>query len=333
VLAGENMVILDSITITGADGYNTAIIPVLEALGCNPLTIKSYNYYKNHAYGDGVLKNVLDPVFDKLDKLADKPVQTIVDILPNVVYFMESGSLEKCISNLLLPITSMINRVPGVIDFNVDVTELTKSLDLNTGMFLVRTSGVSNGLHFAEFTTDGIFVPLYAIADNSVFVVENGVAVARNIVVARQDSENAYIKASEISKFTNKVVIADDSGLVVDAYPKLLGVYSHRFLENEPYSVKNAELIKMVEGKIRTGRYICVICVMNLLDKPIFFEGRFEGTIAYEPKGNNGFGYDPIFIPEGYDKTVAELSNEEKNQMSHRGIASRKLVDFLNSMK
>jgi hypothetical protein len=62
-------------------------------------------------------------------------------------------------------------------------------------MFLVRTSGVSNGLHFAEFTTDGIFVPLYAIADNSVFVVENGVAVVRDVVIARQDSENAYIKS------------------------------------------------------------------------------------------------------------------------------------------
>ena len=78
---------------------------------------------------------------------------------------------------------------------NGKITFVSKSLDLNTGMFLVRTSGVSDGLHFAEFTTDGIFVPLYAIADNSVFVVENGVAVARNIVVARQDSENAYIKS------------------------------------------------------------------------------------------------------------------------------------------
>lgn len=78
---------------------------------------------------------------------------------------------------------------------NGKITFVSKSLDLNTGMFLVRTSGVSNGLHFAEFTTDGIFVPLYAIADNSVFVVENGVAVARNIVVVRQDSENAYIKS------------------------------------------------------------------------------------------------------------------------------------------
>lgn len=78
---------------------------------------------------------------------------------------------------------------------NGKITYISNDLDLNTGMFLVRTSGVSNGLHFAEFTTDGIFVPLYAIADNSVFVVENGVAVARDIVIARQDSENAYIKS------------------------------------------------------------------------------------------------------------------------------------------
>jgi hypothetical protein len=78
---------------------------------------------------------------------------------------------------------------------NGKITYVSKSLDLNTGMFLVRTSGVSNGLHFAEFTTDGIFVPLYAVADNSVFVVENGVAVARDVVIVRQDSENAYIKS------------------------------------------------------------------------------------------------------------------------------------------
>ena len=78
---------------------------------------------------------------------------------------------------------------------NGKIAYVSKSLDLNTGMFLVRTSGVSNGLHFAEFTTDGIFVPLYAIVDNSVFVVENGVAVARDVVIARQDSEHAYIKS------------------------------------------------------------------------------------------------------------------------------------------
>lgn len=78
---------------------------------------------------------------------------------------------------------------------NGKITYVANDIDLSTGMFLVRTSGVSDGLHFAEYTTDGIFVPLYAIADNSVFVVENGVAVVRDVVIARQDSENAYIKS------------------------------------------------------------------------------------------------------------------------------------------
>ena len=76
---------------------------------------------------------------------------------------------------------------------NGKITFVSKSLDLNTGMFLVRTSGVSNGLHFAEFTTDGYFVPLYAVSNNRVYVAENGVATVRDVVVARQDSENAYI--------------------------------------------------------------------------------------------------------------------------------------------
>ena len=75
------------------------------------------------------------------------------------------------------------------------ITYVSKSIDLNTGMYLVRTSGVSDGLHFAEFTTDGIFVPLYAISDNSVFIVNNGIATKRNIKIARQDSENAYIES------------------------------------------------------------------------------------------------------------------------------------------
>jgi hypothetical protein len=94
--------------------------------------IKSYSSYKNSAAGDGVLKNVLEPVFDLLDELCEAPVKTIVDVLPNIVYFMESGSLEKCIANLLLPITSMFNRTPGVIEIPLDATELTKQLDINT---------------------------------------------------------------------------------------------------------------------------------------------------------------------------------------------------------
>ena len=75
------------------------------------------------------------------------------------------------------------------------ITFVSKNIDLNTGMYLVRTSGVSDGLHFAEFTTDGIFVPLYAVSNNSVMVVDNGVAVPRDVKIARQDSETAYIES------------------------------------------------------------------------------------------------------------------------------------------
>lgn len=144
MLAEENMTIFDSITITGGDGYNTAVIPILEALGCDSFSVKSYNSYKNQAHGDGVIKNILDPVFDLVDDISRKPVQTIVDVLPNIVYFMESGSLEKCISNLLLPVSAMLNRVPGVVDFSLDTTELTKNLDLNTLMgSMLKVSGVN----------------------------------------------------------------------------------------------------------------------------------------------------------------------------------------------
>lgn len=149
VLAGEDFVIMNSITIRGADGYNTAIIPVLEALGCSPLTIKSYSSYKNNTAGDGVLKNVLEPVFDMLDKLCDAPIKTIVDALPNIIYFMESGSLEKCISNLLLPITSVLNRTPGVFDISFDTTELTKQLDINNIM-----SGMLKGVGISGLELD-----------------------------------------------------------------------------------------------------------------------------------------------------------------------------------
>ena len=145
--------------------------------------------------------------------------------------------------------------------------------------------------------------------------------------------ENALIKAKEIAKYTNRVILADDSGIEIDAYPNLLGIYSHRFLENEPYSIKNATLIEMLKDKIKTARYVCVIALINFNEQELFFEGICEGHISDIPKGNNGFGYDPIFIPSGLDKTMAELESEEKHKISHRGIASNKLVEYLKGIK
>ncbi len=148
VLAEGDLVILNSIKIKGADGYNTAIIPLLEALGCSSYSIKSYSAYKPGAYGDGVLDDVLEPVFDLLDDVANKPVKTLVDRLPNILYFIESGSLEKCINNLLLPVTAVFERVPGVVDSEIDTASLTKELNVDS---LAGELLKGSGIKIAEF--------------------------------------------------------------------------------------------------------------------------------------------------------------------------------------
>ncbi len=148
LLAEEDMVVMNSITIKGADGYNTAVIPILEALGCDSSDIKSYSSYKKSIKNDGVIKNVLDPVFDLLDDVFEKPVYTLTEILPNIVYFMNSGSLEKCISNLLLPITAFTDKLSGIYKVNLDTSAITKELDINK---LLNGMLESSGMKIAEF--------------------------------------------------------------------------------------------------------------------------------------------------------------------------------------
>jgi hypothetical protein len=119
---------------------------------------------------------------------------------------VESVTVQKSYGTLYEPLSVKNNRAyvsaerasklrTGQKIENGKITYVSKSIDLGTGMYLVRTSGVSDGLHYAEFTTDGIFVPLYAISDNSVFVVKDNIAVQRDIKIARQDSENAYVES------------------------------------------------------------------------------------------------------------------------------------------
>lgn len=137
--------------------------------------------------------------------------------------------------------------------------------------------------------------------------------------------ENALIKARAVAAFTNDIVMADDSGLEVDALGKEPGIYSARYLgEDTPYSVKNAEIIRRLEGvedEKRTARFVCAIAAVLPDGKEITTRATIEGRIGYEEKGGHGFGYDPIFYVPEFNKTTAELTEEEKNQVSHRGKA------------
>lgn len=139
-------------------------------------------------------------------------------------------------------------------------------------------------------------------------------------------AENAVIKAKDIAeKVPGAIVMADDSGLVVDALNGEPGIYSARYMgEDTSYSIKNANIIARLEGvpvESRTARFMCAIAAV-LPDGRIFTtEGSIEGYIGYEERGEGGFGYDPIFMVPEYDCSTAELSAEAKNAISHRGKA------------
>lgn len=153
VLAGEDMVIADAITLKGADGYNTGVIPILEALGCKENSIKTYTQYVNDKSKDALLNNIAEPVFDLLDEIFDNPVKTLTRILPNVVYFLNSGSLEKCLSNLLIPVTALTSRMSGAVNMELDAGALTKELDLNK---LLGGMLEGTGMKIAEFDINSL---------------------------------------------------------------------------------------------------------------------------------------------------------------------------------
>ena len=137
--------------------------------------------------------------------------------------------------------------------------------------------------------------------------------------------ENAMIKAREVAKYTNAIVMADDSGLEIDYLNKEPGIYSARYMgEDTSYRIKNGNLIDRLAGvpdEQRTARFVCAIAAVLPDGKELTTRGVIEGRIGYEEKGTNGFGYDPIFYVPEFDKTTAELTEEEKNQVSHRGRA------------
>ena len=148
--------------------------------------------------------------------------------------------------------------------------------------------------------------------------------------------ENAVIKAKAIAELCDDIVIADDSGLEIDALNKEPGVYSARYMgEDTSYHIKNANLVERLNGvpdEERTARFVCAIAAVMPDGKVLETRGTIEGIIGYEERGENGFGYDPIFMLPEYGMSTAELSPEVKNELSHRGKALRLLKEKLSEV-
>ena len=144
--------------------------------------------------------------------------------------------------------------------------------------------------------------------------------------------ENARLKALGISRLIDGWVLSDDSGLAVDALDGAPGVWSSSYGGEEGNNEKNnARLMKEMAGKTdRTGRFLCTMVLAADGIERAHFSGAVEGTIIDEPRGLHGFGYDPLFIPTGYDKTFSELGDEIKNSLSHRARALSRIIDWLN---
>ena len=148
--------------------------------------------------------------------------------------------------------------------------------------------------------------------------------------------ENSLIKARAVSKLTGLPALADDSGLEVDYLNGEPGIYSARYLGRDTdYDYKNNYIIKKLKdakGEERSARFVCVISLVLPDGREFVKKGVMEGRIGYEIKGENGFGYDPIFYLPEYGKTSAEISAEEKNKISHRGKALSAMKELIASL-
>ena len=149
--------------------------------------------------------------------------------------------------------------------------------------------------------------------------------------------ENAIKKASTLAEYTGHLTIADDSGLEVDALDGAPGVHSARYAgenaSDRDRVVKLLDALQNVPGDRRSGRFICAMAIADPLAQVLVVRGVCEGRIIRMPRGTEGFGYDPVFVPVGYDKTFAELGDEIKNQISHRAKAldeAKKLLSEIN---
>ena len=152
---------------------------------------------------------------------------------------------------------------------------------------------------------------------------------------------NAFKKATVYAQHTHMPCLADDSGLQIDALDGQPGVRSARYAgDRASADDNNVKLLRALEGVAyseRRARFRCVLVLVDparsLCASPLVAEGTCEGHIATTPRGSEGFGYDPLFIPDGYERTMAELASKEKDRISHRGKAAAQLINLLRAGK
>ena len=191
---------------------------------------------------------------------------------------------------------------------------------------LIFATGNEGKMKEVRMILEDLGLPVLSLKDAGITadVEENGTTF----------EENAQIKAKAIMEMTGALVLADDSGLEVDALDKEPGIYSARYMGHDTsYHIKNQNIIDRLEGKVgeeRSARFVCAIAAAFPDGRVLITRGTMEGQIGYEEKGENGFGYDPIFYLPEYQCYSAELSLEEKNKLSHRGKALRLMKERLH---
>lgn len=163
-----------------------------------------------------------------------------------------------------------------------------------------------------------------------VFSLQDIGCVADPEETGRTFQENALIKAELVAKSTNLPVLADDSGLCVDALMGEPGIRSARYAGSRVSDSENTNLLlkNMKNIKNRSAKFVACLCLVNYQPQPLYFIGECHGTIALNSSGVGGFGYDPVFIPDGYSMTFAELGDVVKNQISHRAVALNNLSHY-----
>ena len=197
-------------------------------------------------------------------------------------------------------------------------------------IFATGNKGTMNEIR--EIMSDSVPVLSMAEAGVSTDVEEDG----------NSFMENSFIKARAVARtckekgIDDAIVLADDSGLVVDALNGEPGIYSARYLgEDTPYSIKNAKIIERLNGvsdEDRTARFVCAIACVMPDGREYSAEATYEGAIGYEERGEHGFGYDPIFYLPDRGVYSAELDPDEKNRISHRGKALRMMKEILSEI-